>query len=149
MAADACIDYAALQRPLQEESLSSDSDSDEDEELIKRGRISSAQLYHLGPVTGDRAYNVLKARQDNKQQKQQEDDARKRQRIEDTRAAEQELAKKGQELDVSSEDDVRALTVANLRAWLLVKTPSEWNSHRKLKAKADLVSAALVVFRSM
>ena len=41
------------------------------------------------------------------------------------------------------------LTIAKLRAWLLVNAPGEWNSHKKLKGKSELVSAALVVFKSL
>ncbi|KAL1507700.1 hypothetical protein AB1Y20_007313 [Prymnesium parvum] len=45
---------------------------DEAEEMdysaLLTGRISSAQLHALGPITGDRAYAIVKGRHDKKQE---------------------------------------------------------------------------------
>ncbi|KAL3901203.1 MAG: hypothetical protein SGPRY_012317, partial [Prymnesium sp.] len=54
-------------------------EEEQDADLLQ-GRISSADLYAMGPVTGDRAYNILKERSARKEQERLDKEARASQR---------------------------------------------------------------------
>ena len=72
---EANFDYSLLQSIVpgieREHAHASDSDNDDEEgaqaALIGKGRITSAYLYNLGPVTAERAYNIVRARALNKE----------------------------------------------------------------------------------
>ena len=64
------FDYSLLQSIVpgveREHPHASDSENDDEQNtqaaLIAKGRITSAHLYNLGPVTAERAYNIVRLR---------------------------------------------------------------------------------------
>ena len=148
LASDTCrsanIDYtpiSSLGARLQVHHASGDLDDDEpDDSALTTGRISSAQLYAMGPVTSDRAFNILATRADVKSKAEQEKKDKEMARKEKARAQDVALAASSASIDPKSKAELKRLTIPLLQGLLLHRAPAEWAENKKLKAKADLLS---------
>ena len=100
-------------------------------------------------MTGDRVYNIVKARNQSRKDTAQEAQQRKEQRLEKAREASRALAAEGEALTVKGESDLEALTRQQLQAWLLLKDPGAWDANKKLKTKQQLRDAALALYRKL
>jgi hypothetical protein len=150
-----CIDYTPLNSLSGVGCAGNDEEEEgedgvDEDELINRGRISSAQLYSLGPVTADKAYHVVKGRHEAKKRAGEEaasrKDAREQQRADKLAG----LALLGTNLGTQfSEREVKSMTIPQLQALLLRDDALLWeSSYSKLKANMELVDAVVFMLTS-
>jgi len=128
-----------------------ESESDEDEEaaqaaLIGKGRITSAHLYSLGPVTSDRAYSIVKARVLSKELAAAAAKEKKDARVAAAREANEQLVSIADNIVLTHKAQIRALCVKDLAALLAKHAPHEAAEHRKLKKKSEYVAAVMCIF---
>lgn len=115
----------------------------QDEELVQ-GRLSSADLYAMGPATGDRAFAILKERH----HRRQETESRRESRREAARLKrsnlQAEYAATFHRICVLSKTDIRALLVHEFKSILyMVDNGNAEMHHKALKTKGLLVDYIL------
>lgn len=137
------LDYSRMDRAQERE----DEAEEMDDSALLTGRISSAQLHALGPITGDRAYAIVKGRHDKKQEESDKAKEAKEARAEKARAADAALEAEGKSLLINTELQLRVLTIPKLLAWLFVHDRAKREEHKKLKGRDAVVEAAIYVFR--
>jgi len=150
---DAGFDYNLLHTlvPGGDPQHARDSDSEEDEEeaqaaLIGKGRITSAHLYSLGPVTADRAYGIVKARVLSKELAAAAAKDKRDAREAAAREAREQLAHMADTLVITHKAQIRALCVKDLAALLAKHAPQDAAAHKKLKKRSEYVEAVLSIF---
>jgi hypothetical protein len=139
------IDYTPL-NSLSGGQVRIDSDESDDEEggAVARGRISSAQLYALGPVTGDKAFSIVKARAEDKAKQAADKEARKESRVESKDVKLAELRSAVADYPNPTSEQVEKFTIPMLKGVLLRDDGQHWESvYSKLKSKAELKAAVL------
>jgi hypothetical protein len=122
-----------------------DDDDDGDAELMT-GRISSANLYSLGPVTSDRAYHVVSTRDQLKKAALEEAGVKKadREKTKDVKQNELRLGVTG--LQPKSGADLSKLTIPKLQGLLLRDDGQRWDSHAKLKSRKELLNVCMSLY---
>ena len=149
-ASSSAIDYTPLQSLTGVHTQADEDSSDDDERdlAVRTGRLSSAQIYALGPVTHDEAYGIVKERVDSKRQAVEEAKARKEARA--SKADEKLIALRA---SVSAYPDypsvrcIKSLTVQTLKGYLLRDAGHRWDSdYSKLKTKSQLIDAVCALF---
>ena len=127
---------------------SSDGEGDEEEAAVRRGRLTSAQIYALGPVTHDQAFNIVKDRVETKRQATELTKARK-----ELRASKIDEKLQALRASVSAYPDypsircIKSLTIQDLKGYLLRDAGHRWDSeYSKLKTKSSLVDAVCALF---
>ena len=123
-----------------------DADDDENAELM-RGRISSANLYLMGPVTSDRAYAVVSGRDEIKKAAEKEAEEKKKVREKEKESKLVELRAVAAALNPQSAADLSKMTIPKLQGLLLRDDGHRWADHAKLKGKKELVEACLSLYQ--
>ena len=116
----------------------------DDVELLQ-GRISFADLYRLGPVTGDRAYNILRARTAKRKEEDERKEEGRRVRARKRGAESLEKAKLFESLSLVTKADIIACTLAQLRAILCVTDCLNVSEHRKLSKRDTMLAYILAL----
>ena len=156
-AASASIDYTPLNTLTGTSSSRAAAEGDDvgeqeeqgDEEAIAlRGRITSAQLYSMGPVTADRAYSIVRQRAEDRAAS---DQAAASKREERARVREDRLASlRADVADMPAPECAAAvirLTLPKLQGLLLRDAGQHWSErYSKLKAKTELVQAVCEIY---
>ena len=138
---DASIDYAPISALGAPGANGGDNDDGEhDDSALITGRISSAQLYAMGPVTSDRAFNVLNERADARSKAEQEKKDRDAARLVKARELDSALAENAAGFDPKSKAELKKLTIPKLQGLLLLRAPGEWTANKKLKSKTDVLN---------
>ena len=124
-----------------------DDDDDGDAELMT-GRISSANLYSLGPVTSDRAYHVVSSRDQLKKAALEEAGQKKadREKSKDDKHNELRLGVTLTALQPKSGADLSKLTIPKLQGLLLRDDGQRWADHAKLKSRKELMDACMCLY---
>ena len=146
------IDYTPLQS-LTGTHVTNDADSSEEEggegdAAVRTGRLSSAQIYSIGPVTADEAYGIVKEKVESKRKMAEDAKARKEaraskldERLQELRAA---VMSYPTHLTVSA---IHSLTMPRLQGLLLRDAGHRWDSEfSKLKSKSQLVEAVCALY---
>lgn len=126
---------------------SSDGSSEEGEEdaemtrLINKSRITSADLYSLGPITSDRAYSVVKERAEAKEAARKAKEARAQQRATKRTAGDVELVNLYHIVKdrITTVAALKSLSVRELKAVLHCVDNNNKKRHTQLKSKSTLV----------
>ena len=148
--AAASIDYTSLNTLTGTAPSTSlvEADGGEDDVLLE-GRISSANLYALGPVTADRAYGIVRARADKKQEALEVTAQKKAGRDESKTSKLEAIRESVAGVLPKSAAEVEALTIPKLQGLLLRDDGQKWETaHSKLKAKGELVAAVKALYGS-
>ena len=141
------INYSPLNYLSTTQTTAEDDDVDEDADAeLMTGRISSANLYMLGPVTADRAYNVVSNRDQLKKAALEEAGIKKADREKSKDVKQNDLRLGVAELQPKSVADLSKLTVPKLQGLLLRDDGQRWDSHAKLKSKKELMDACLSLY---
>ena len=122
-----------------------DADDDENAELM-RGRISSANLYLMGPVTSERAYAVVSGRDEIKKAAEKEAEEKKKVREKEKEFKLAELRSVAADLDPQSAGDLSKLTIPKMQGLLLRDDGHRWADHSKLKGKKELLAACMPLY---
>jgi len=129
--------------------VEADSDSEDEEAaqaaLIGKGRITSAHLYSLGPVTADRAYGIVKARVLSKELAAAAARDKRDAREAAARDAHVQLIQHADAIVITHKAQIRALCVKDLKA-LLAKHAPHVAEHKKLMKKSECVDAVLSIY---
>lgn len=116
-----------------------DTSGSEEEDEVMQGRVSSAQLYALGPVTADRAFEIVKGRADAKKKAAEALEGRKKAQMEGKEEKLHMLREGVESITKPSKEEIKALTIPKLQGLLLRDDGHHWEaSHTKLTKKANL-----------
>lgn len=107
------------------------------------GRISSADLYSMGPVTCDRAFHILKQRQERKEKETQEKNERMTARARKASEKGVQLLAIFNSLDITTQADIKKLKKDELQAVLHCKDNARKKEHKALK-KMDAMRAYIL-----
>ena len=151
IASSSNIDYTPLQS-LTGRHVAVDDDSTEEEQddeiAVRTGRLSSAQLYSLGPVTSDEAFGIVKEKVESKRKLAEEAKVRK-----EAKACKVDERLQALRASVSAYPDypsircIKSLTMQTLKGYLLRDAGHRWDSdYSKLKTKSQLIDAVCALF---
>lgn len=131
----ATINYERLSMAFAGEA-NEDRDAEEHDAELLHGRISSADLYSMGPVTSDRAFNIIKERNVRKERERAEKEERAVQRASHKSRRAQDLTEVFGKLVLDSKVCIRELKARELEAVLLCSDHGNEKKHKELKSKA-------------
>ena len=105
-------------------------------------RITSAEVYSLGPITDLATLQLLKAKQEKRDEAQARLAARKQSRSNKLQVLQRLMIASASQLVVETEADLDRLTVTQLHAWMLTREPGKYEQHKKIVGKPQILAYA-------
>eukprot|EP00965_Chrysotila_dentata_P236348 6201266-Pleurochrysis_carterae.AAC.3 len=122
-----------------------------DDTALFHGRLSSADVYLLGPVTCDRTCDILKQCQEKKDAEREEKEAHANARKRKRAAVVEKRALLAREVipSITSQAVICSLKLAELQAVLHYRQPECEEQHRRLLGKPAFVQAVIALFPNL